>query len=182
MLWEHEAVLEERKAQLMKEKKQLVSALGWTSAAWKFVEDIIAGAPYESHPDFYCFRLYHSRHVIGIMVSIITNESREWGGVNFQNNGAISNLPQNAIIEGHCIVDGKGLTPIVTGDLPKSFLGITQHILNWQELTVDAALTGDKNLLYQAILASPYVHDMKVAEKIMKELLAAHAEYMPQFK
>jgi alpha-galactosidase/6-phospho-beta-glucosidase family protein len=47
---------------------------------------------------------------------------------------------------------------------------------------VDAALSGDKNLLYQAILASPYVHDMKAAEKIMKELLIAHSKYMPQFK
>jgi alpha-galactosidase/6-phospho-beta-glucosidase family protein len=68
------------------------------------------------------------------------------------------------------------------GDLPKPFLGVTLHILNWQQLTVDAALSSDKNLLYQAILASPYVHDMKAAGKIMKELLIAHSKYMPQFR
>jgi len=36
--------------------------------------------------------------------------------------------------------------------------------------------------LYQAILASPYVHDMKAAKTIMEELLKAHKQYMPQFK
>jgi len=116
------------------------------------------------------------------MVSIIANEGREWGGVNFPNNGSIPNLPRDAIVESQCIVDKRGITPVVVGDLPKPFLGLTLHILNWQELTVDAALSGDKDLLYQALLASPYVHDMKAAKKTMDELLVAHAEYMPKFK
>ncbi|RLI06400.1 hypothetical protein DRO22_01105 [Candidatus Bathyarchaeota archaeon] len=180
MLWEHDDVLEERKA-LLKEKRR-VSILGWTESAWKFVEEMAAGAEYDPERPEYCFRLHHSRHVIGIMVSIIANEGREWGGINFPNKGAITNLPQDAIVEGPCIVDKRGITPIVVGDMPKCFLGLTLHILNWQELTVDAALSGDKNLLYQALLACPYVHDMKAAKFIMDELLKAHADYMPQFK
>jgi len=182
MLWEHDRVLEERRELLKREKERLVSALGWSPDAWKFVEAMVAGARYEDHPGQYCFMLHHSRQVIGIMVSIINNEGREWGGINFPNKGAITNLPQDAIVEGHCIVDKRGLTPVVVGDLPKPFLGITQHILNWQELTVDAALTGDKDLLYQAVLACPYVHDMEAAKKITDDLLKAHAEYMPQFQ
>jgi alpha-galactosidase/6-phospho-beta-glucosidase family protein len=71
---------------------------------------------------------------------------------------------------------------VATGDLPKPFLGLTQHIINWQELAVDAALSGDKDVLYQALLACPFVHDMNAAKSIMDELLEAHAEYMPQFK
>lgn len=181
MLWEHDDVLEERKA-LLGEKRRRVSILGWTESAWRFVEEMAAGADYDPERPEYCFRLHHSRHVVGIMVSIIKNEGREWGGINFPNKGAITNLPYDAIVEGPCIVDKRGITPIVMGDLPKPFLGITLHILNWQELTVDAALSGDKNLLYQALLACPYVHDMKAAKAIMEELLEAHAEYMPQFK
>jgi len=68
------------------------------------------------------------------------------------------------------------------GELPRCFLGLTLHTINWQELAVDAAVTGDKDILYQALLASPYVHDMEAAKKTMDELLIAHAEYMPQFK
>jgi len=37
-------------------------------------------------------------------------------------------------------------------------------------------------MLYQALLACPYVHDMNTAKQIMDELLQAHSEYMPQFK
>jgi len=181
MLWEHDAVLQQRRNMLKDEKKR-ASLLGWSESAWRFMEQMVAGAEYESHPPEYCFSLHHARHVIGIMVSIIANEGREWGGVNFPNNGAITNLPQDAMVEGQCLVDKRGLTPIVVGDLPKPFVGLTLHILNWQELTVDAALSGDKNLLYQALLASPYVHDMEAAKKTMEELLVAHARYMPQFK
>ena len=72
--------------------------------------------------------------------------------------------------------------PTAMGDLPRPFVGVTQHVLNWQDVTVDAALSGDKALLYQAILASPYVHDMKAAKAIMDELLVAHADLMPQFR
>ena len=119
---------------------------------------------------------------MGILVSIAANEGREWGGINFPNRGAIANLPYDAIVEGPCIVDKRGITAITIGDLPKCFLGITLHTINWQELTVDAALSGDRNILYQALLACPYVHDMEAAEKIMDELFEAHEEYMPQFK
>jgi len=181
MYWEHDTLLKERKA-LLKDEKKRASILGWTDTAWQFVQEMVAGAEYNPRRPEYCFSLHHSRHVVGIMVSIIANEGREWGGVNFPNRGAISNLPYDAIVEGQCIVDKRGLTPINCGDLPKPLVGLTLHLLNWQELTVDAALSGDKDLLYRAILASPYVHDMKAAKKIMEELLVAHAEYMPQFR
>ena len=150
---------------------------------WDFVvKEVLAGAEYEKHPSEYCFDLYHSRHAIGILVSIVADEAREWGGINFSNNGVIANLPLGSIVEGQCIVDKRGLTPIAMGELPKPFVGLTQHVINWQELTVDAALSGDKNVLYQALLSCPYVHDMDVAKAIMDELLEAHFEYMPQFK
>lgn len=181
MLWEHDRVLKNRRT-LLKDEKKRASILGWTESAWKFVNEMAAGTPYDPARPEYCFHLHHSRQAVGIMVSILANEGREWGGINFANRGAITNLPEDAIVEGPCIVDKRGLTPISMGHLPKVFLGITKHILNWQELTVDAALSGDKGLLYEAILASPFVHDMKAAKKIMNELLLAHAEYMPQFK
>jgi len=176
MYWEHDKAMKIRKG------RPEESILGWSESAWNFVKEMVDGADYDPNRPEYCFHLHHARHAIGIMVSIIADEGREWGGINFPNNGAIGNLPQGSIVEGPCIVDKRGITPITVGDLPKPFLGLTLHMINWQELTVDAALSGDKNVLYQALLACPYVHDMEAAKKIMDELLAAHAEYMPQFK
>jgi 6-phospho-beta-glucosidase len=181
MLWEHDEVLKQRKT-LLKSRKKRATILGWTRSAWKYVNKMAEGANYNSRRPEYCFHLHHARQAIGIIVSIIADEGREWGGINYPNNGAITNLPQEAIVEGPCKVDKRGLTPIAMGELPKPFLGVTLHTLNWQQLTVDAALNGDKNLLYQAILASPYVHDMQAARKIADELLSAHKPYLPQFK
>jgi len=177
--WDYNQFLAERKKIGESWEK---SVLGWSETRWKFVEELLAGADYQKHPDEYPFWLSHARQAIGILVSIAANEGREWGGINFPNKGAITNLPNNSIVEGPCIVDKRGLTPIAMGDLPKPFLGLTQHIINWEELTVDAALSGDKNVLYHALLASPYVHDMDTAKKIMNELMEAHKDFMPQFK
>jgi 6-phospho-beta-glucosidase len=179
MLWEHDATMEER-------KKDWVNYSGWWTRfrraweIWPIVDDMIAGARYDENSPH--LRMHHSRHEIGIMVSIIANEGREWGGINFPNNGAVCNMPRGAILEGSCIVDERGAVPVAMGDLPKPFVGITQHALTWQEMTVDAALSGDKGMLYQALLASPYVHDMKAAKTVMDELLDAHADLMPQFE
>jgi len=177
--WDYNQFLAERKKT---EKIWEKSVLGWSESRWKFVEKLLAGADYQQHPDEYPFQLSHARQAIGILVSIAADEGREWGGINFPNKGAITNLPNNSMVEGPCIVDKRGLTPIAMGDLPKPFLGLTQHIINWEELTVDAALSGDKHLLYLALLACPYVHDMDTAKKIMDELMEAHKDYMPQFK
>ncbi|MGI5917672.1 MAG: hypothetical protein ACOX9A_14610 [Anaerolineae bacterium] len=178
MLWEHDATMESRRERwedpTIGGRDQIMRDL------WEYVDQMIQGAPYDDTRPY--MSMHHPRHALGIAVSIITNDGREWGGMNFPNNGAIANLPHGAIIEGHCIVDGRGPTPIATGELPKAVLGITQHIINWQELTVDAALSGDRRTLYQALLACPYVHDTRAARKIMDELLIAHADYMPQFR
>jgi 6-phospho-beta-glucosidase len=177
--WDYNQFLAERKKiEGVWEK----SVLGWNESRWKFVEELLAGTKYEQHPHEYCFQLSHARQAIGILVSVAADEGREWGGISFPNKGAITNLPNNSIVEGPCIVDKRGLTPIAMGDLPKTFLGLTQHIINWEELTVDAALSGDKHMLFQALLAAPYVHDMKAAKDIMDELMEAHKDFMPQFK
>lgn len=176
MLWEHDETMESRKHRWEDPQGR------WPQVdrVPDFVHEMIAGAEYdETKPHM---AMHHSRHAIGIMVSIISNDGREWGGINFPNNGAISNLSLGAIVEGPCIVDARGPVPIAVGDLPKALVGLTQHIINWQELSVDVALSGDKRVLYQALLACPYVHDMKAARAIMDDLLVAHAEYMPQFK
>jgi alpha-galactosidase/6-phospho-beta-glucosidase family protein len=176
MMWEHDEVLRERRSRPL----DLDSHQARIQSFWEFVQQMVDGAEYD--PDRPFLHNIHALQPVGIMVSIATDEGREWGGINLPNNGVISNLPAGAIVEVPCIVDARGPVPIAMGDMPSSLLGHTQHLINWQELSVDAALSGDKGTLYQALLACPYVQDMKVAKVIMDELLAAHADYMPQFR
>lgn len=178
MLWEHDATMNERR-----DRWEDPGIGGWFDRVenhWKFIDDMIAGAPYDEKRQW--LRMHHPRHAIGIATSIVANEGREWGGMNYWNRGSISNLPDDAMVEGACIVGANGPTPLAMGLLPRPFVGLVMHNITWQHLTVDAALTGNKKTLYQAILASPYVHDMKAARQIMEELLVAHAGLMPQFE
>ena len=177
MLWEHDATMNERR-----DRWEDPRIGGWfdnVDAHWAFVDAMIDGAPYDAKRQW--LHMHHPRHAVGIMTSIVTNEGREWGGMNYLNKGSISNLPDDAVVEGTCIVGAGGPIPLAMGLLPRPFVGLAMHNITWQHLTVDAALSGDKTVLYQAILASPYVHDMAAARQTMEELLVAHKDLMPQF-
>ena len=122
----------------------------------------------------------HGDIAVELMVCICTNEAKEFH-VNTPNIGAISNLPAGAIVEVPALVDAAGVKPLCVGEMPRSVLGLTQALLNWEELTVDAALLGDRDLVVRALIAHPWLHSRKVAEKLCDEMMEAHAAWLPQF-
>jgi len=69
------------------------------------------------------------------------------------------------------------------GDLPKGVLGLTSMLINWQELSVDAALSGNKDTLMQALLTRPWMRIISLQDVRMlgEEMLAAHQKDLPQF-
>jgi 6-phospho-beta-glucosidase len=115
------------------------------------------------------------------VISAMVNVLGETFDVNVPNQGAISNLPHDAIVEVAAIVDHLGPHPFAMGPLPKSLLGYQHALILSQELAIDAALNGNRNDLLKAILAHPLVHSFDAAEKAMDELLALQAEWLPQF-
>ena len=68
------------------------------------------------------------------------------------------------------------------GALPKGVTGLLNSLVNWEELTVDAALSGDRNLVIQALMAHPWVRSAQVTERMCDEMMAAHAAFLPQFQ
>ena len=101
--------------------------------------------------------------------------------VNLPNHGQIDNLPREVIVETLADVGATGANPLGVGALPAGVLGtIHPHVVN-QELTLEAALTGDRQLALQALIGDPLVHDYRSAPKLLDELLEAHAELLPQF-
>ena len=123
----------------------------------------------------------HGDIAVNLMVCICTNQPKEFH-VNTPNIGAITNLPAGAIVEVPALVDAGGVKPLCVGEMPRSVLGLTQALLNWQELTVDAALFGKRDLVVRALIAHPWLHSRKVAEKLCDEMLAVHAAFLPQFR
>ena len=101
--------------------------------------------------------------------------------MNVPNTGQIDNLPREAVVETLAEVGATGVNPIGVGALPPGVLGtLHPHAVN-QEMLVDAALTGDRQLALQALMGDPLVSDFRAAPKLLDELLEAHAELLPQF-
>lgn len=116
------------------------------------------------------------------IVSAVVNGRSVRTIVNLPNTGQIDNLPRGAVVETLAEITSAGAHPLVVGALPLGVLSTLQpHVVN-QELIVRAALEGDRQLALQAMANDPLVHDMGKAESMLDELLAAHAQYLPQFR
>lgn len=101
--------------------------------------------------------------------------------VTMANAGQISNLPLGTAVETWASVSSNGIHPEISGEVPDVVAGSMLTIVNEQELSVEAALTGDRKLLYQALYVSPLLHNKAAAERLGDELLEANKAYLPQF-
>lgn len=98
--------------------------------------------------------------------------------VNVRNDGLIANLPPWAVVEVPGLISGIGVSGIGVGALPDGIAGILRQRIDQQELTVDAALTGDRDLALQALLADPLMTNISIedAEAMLDEAQAAHRD------
>ena len=107
------------------------------------------------------------------------------GHFNVANNGCISNLPRDAIIEAPGYVDGNGLSIPVVGDLPLGCAAVCNASISVQRLAVEAALTGDDDLLLQAAMMDPLtgaVCNPPEIRQMIDEMLVAQARWLPQHR
>lgn len=116
------------------------------------------------------------------VISAIVNDLGEIFAFNVPNRGAVSNLPEDAIVDVTGTVDLMGAHPFAMGPLPKELLGYQYSLVLSHELAVHAALSGSRNDLLKAIVAHPLIHSVDAAEKAMDELLTLQAEWLPQFQ
>lgn len=90
-----------------------------------------------------------------IMEAVVTNTPYKIGG-NVLNTGLIDNLPSDACVEVPCLVDGSGVNPTHVGRLPVQLAAMNMTNINVQLLTIEAAVTGKKEHIYQAAMLEPH--------------------------
>jgi alpha-galactosidase len=104
---------------------------------------------------------------------------------NVLNKGLITNLPENCCVEVPCLVDKNGVQPTYVGDIPTQLAALDRTNINVQELTVEAAMTLQKDKIYQAALMDPHANsELSISEikAMVDELIAAHGDYLPTYK
>ena len=107
------------------------------------------------------------------------------GHFNVVNNGVISNLPDDAIIEAPGYVDGNGISIPRVGDLPMGCAAVCNVSISVQRLAVEAAVNGDDMLLRQAMMMDPLVGAVcnpKEIWQLTDEMLVAQEKWLPQYK
>ena len=117
-----------------------------------------------------------------IIHSMVTGVPRTVYG-NVRNTGLITNLPQDDCVEVPCLVDRAGLQPTHVGDLPAQCAALDRTFLNVVELTVRAALEGDRGRVLQAVTLDPNagaVLSLAQMEALVDEMLAAEREMMQE--
>lgn len=106
------------------------------------------------------------------------------GHFNVVNNGVISNLPHDAIIEAPGYVDGNGISMPQVGELPLGPAAVCNVSISVQRLAVEAAIRGDDQLLRQAFMMDPLVGAVcnpKEIWQMVDEMLVAGEEWLPQY-
>ena len=101
--------------------------------------------------------------------------------VDVRNDGAIPDLPDDAVVEVPARVDAAGAHPLPQDPLPPELLGLVQQMKAYERLTVAAARGGDRALALEALLANPLVADYRVAVPLLDALLRASRDHLPRF-
>jgi alpha-galactosidase len=129
-------------------------------------------------------RLEHTRsseYGSRIMEAIETDVPYRIHG-NVANDDLITNLPRAACVEVPCMVDGNGVNPCRVGDLPEVCAAVNRTNVNVQLLTVEAALTGRRDKVYQAAMLDPHTAAELTIDEIVSlcdDLIEAHGDWLP---
>ena len=101
--------------------------------------------------------------------------------VNVRNDGAISDLPGDQVIEVLSEVDATGARPIPIAPLGGARRDLILKLGAFGKATVAAALSGDRAAAIDALALNPLIPNHAVAEVIGNELITAHAANLPRF-
>ncbi len=113
---------------------------------------------------------------------------RGWGAIHVQRQRPeprrrlIDNLPADCCVEVPCIASAGGIEPQAVGALPRQLAAVMQTNINVQGLTVEAALTGRRDAVYQAAMLDPHTGaelSMDEIPSLVDDLLEAHGDWIP---
>jgi alpha-galactosidase len=119
---------------------------------------------------------------LDIILSLLDNGNRYVLSLNVPNDGYISNLKRDAIVEIPAIVGADCIYGLGMGALPTAIAAILELQLYIMDLVVEAAVTGNRQTALEALIIDPNVPNPATAEKVLDEMLLAQAELLPQFQ
>lgn len=125
-----------------------------------------------------------SREYASYIMDAMTTGNPAMIAGNVMNTGLITNLPEDSCVEVPCLVDKNGVQPTYVGELPTQLAALNRTNINVHQLTVEAAMTLEKDKIYQAALLDPHTNsELSIPEikSMVDELIEAHGDYLPAY-
>jgi len=147
--------------------------------AWERLSRIAAGDDPPPAPGEHLRR--SGEFAFQIIAAAVAGRTEVVEAVNIRNGGCIAGLPEWAVVEIPAVVDANGLRGIRVGALPAGITALVGAQVHVQDLVVEAAVHGSRQMALQALLADPSVPSAQAAEKTLDELLSVHRQWLPRF-
>jgi alpha-galactosidase/6-phospho-beta-glucosidase family protein len=123
-----------------------------------------------------------SKESFSDIVAALTTGQPTRSIVAMPNRGQIGNLPPDVIVETWAEINGSGIHPLISGDMPPALNGWMITSIEEQELSVAAALSGNPELALRALRISPMLADKDAAKPLLIELMAANKAWLSHMK
>jgi alpha-galactosidase len=131
--------------------------------------------------NFFAKRNWTDTLAMPIIAALESNQHHRMPALNLLNDGQIDNLPRGVFVETPCVVDSSGMHPITIGRLPAPLAAFCRRDIDQMELTVEAGVSGNRNLVLQAMLLDPVVDHVGNARRAMDSLFKENTPFLPQF-
>ena len=101
--------------------------------------------------------------------------------INTPHGGAVPGWPEDWVLEMPCKVDSEGIHPLPSEPLPYVCYGLIAAVKSYEILTVEAAVHGNRDAAYQALLTHPLGPAADKVEEVLEDMLQTNKAYLPQF-
>ena len=123
---------------------------------------------------------YYSEAACELM-SAIHNDKRIIMHVNTRNNGAINGLPNECAVEVSALITKSGPLALNVAPFPQDTLRLLQLMKEFEQLTIEAAITGNRHTAWRALVLNPLITSGSRLEQALDEVIAAHPDLMSAF-
>ena len=114
------------------------------------------------------------------LINSIYNDKGTVIVVSTKNNGVIDCLPNN-VLSRLLLIYKDGIKAFPQDPIPLEAKGILQFMKNFEELTIEAGVTGNYKKALQALTVNPLVTSGTVTKTMLNEIIKQNWNYLPQF-
>ncbi len=99
-----------------------------------------------------------------------------------ENNGAIANFDDDAMVEVPCIVGSDGPEPLTQGKIPSFERALMLQQVTVEKMVVEAYIEKSYQKMWQALSLSKIVPNARVAKELLDDLIEANKDFWPELK